>query len=322
MNLTIIYRLTNIANSLDKSFQSLLNQTNKNFELIIIADNTSKSIQKYFVDIDLNDCFKSIKYIKTNQKLGAAYCFNLSLKYLKTPYVYFADARVVFNENFVDSFEKNIGKDNADIFVYNTLDETTLVKTIRKTDYNINVDKLYSILLGNLSNKIINTALFKDNKIEYASFHHYTLLDTLKLFEHVKKVKIIKNMIVKIFTNNNPNYNIYDVVDQNNFILSKNYANYYKKNTDDINYLIIRTILFTFLSRIAIQNKWECNHLFKNAYNYAIEWLKTYIPNWKDNKILNTSNNLDNKKIVGYLKKFPNRFNTTFYELKKLFDIK
>ncbi len=322
MNLTIVYRLTNIANSLDKSFQSLLNQTNKNFELIIIADDTSKSIQKYFADINLNGCFKSIKYIKTNQKLGAAYCFNLSLKYLNTPYAYFTDARVVFNKNFVDGFEKNLDKDNADIFVCNTLDGTILSKITRKTDYNINTSKLYSMLLGNLSNKIISTSLFKNNKVEYTSFHHYTFLDTLKLFEHVNKVKVIKSMIVKIFTNNNPNYNIYDIVDQNNFILSKSHANYYKKNTDDINYVIIRTILFTFLSRIAIQNKWECNHAFKNAYNYAIEWLKAYIPNWKKNKILSSSNNLDNKKVVGYLKKFSNQFKTTFYELKKLFKIK
>ena len=85
MNLTIVYHLNNYSNSLDKSFESLKNQNNKNFEIIIIADGTSKTVQKFFVDIDLNKYFKSVKYIKISQKLYHGCSNNLALKYVKTP---------------------------------------------------------------------------------------------------------------------------------------------------------------------------------------------------------------------------------------------
>ena len=81
---------------------------------------------------------------------------------------------------------------------------------------------------------------------------------------------------------------------------------------------MIRNALFTFLLRIAIQEKWSLNQVFKKAYDYAIEWIKTYIPNWRDNKILNSPNNLDDKKTVNYLKQFPKTSVVTLYKLRKM----
>ena len=44
MNLTIVYHLNNYSNSLDKSFESLKNQYNKNFEIIDITSMINREI--------------------------------------------------------------------------------------------------------------------------------------------------------------------------------------------------------------------------------------------------------------------------------------
>ena len=317
MNLTIVYHLNNFSNLLDKSFESLLNQSNKNFELIIIADGTSKAVQKYFVDIDLNKHFKSMKYIKISQKLGHAYANNLALKYVKTPYVFFTNACVIFDKDFTNNIIKKIDKEDADIFVFNALNNETN-KKLDKNSCNINIQKNYCLFLGNSNNKIISTKLIKDNNIEYTNFNHYTFLDTIKLFEHVKKIKKINSANIKVFSNESPTYNIYDIIDQNNLILGKEHIKFYKKNIDDINYIMIRNTLFIFLLRIIVQEKWSFNQVFRNAYDYAVEWLKTYLPSWRDNKILNSPNNLDSKKIINFLKRFPKTSIITYYELRKM----
>lgn len=318
MNLTIVYHLNNYSNSLDKSFESLKNQNNKNFEIIIIADGTSKTVQKFFVDIDLNKYFKSVKYIKISQKLYHGCSNNLALKYVKTPYVYFTNACVVYNKNFTDDIIKAIDKENADIFVFNTSNSETN-KRLDKNISNLNIQKTYSSLLGNINNKIINTKFIKDNNIQFSNFNHYTFLDTIKLFEHAKKIKEINCKNIEVFHNDSPLYNIYDIIDQNNFILGKEHIEFYKKNIDDINYIMIRNALFVFLLRIAIQEKWTLNHIFRKAYDYAIDWLKTYISDWRKNKILNSPNNLDDKKVISYLKQFPKTSVVTLHKLRKIY---
>lgn len=317
MNLTIVYHLNNFSNSLNKSFESLLNQSNKNFELIVIADGTSKTVQKYFVDIDLNRYFKSMKYIKISQKLGHAYSNNLALKYVKTPYVFFTNACAIYDKDFTNNIIKTIDKEDADIFVFDALNNESS-KKLDKNSCNINIQKIYSLFLGNNNNKVISTKLIKDNSIEYTNFNHYTFLDTIKLFEHARKIKKINHAIIKVFSNDNPTYNIYDIIDQNNLIFGKEHIEFYKKNIDDINYIMIRNTLFVFLLRIVTQEKWSFNQVFRNAYDYAVEWLKTYIPNWKDNKILNSPNNLDSKQIINFLKRFPKTSVIAYYELRKM----
>ena len=317
MNLTIVYHLNNYSNSLDKSFEGLMNQNNKNFEIIIIADGTSKTVQKFFIDIDLNKHFKSVKYIKISQKLGHGYSNNLALKYVKTPYVFFTNACFVYSKTFTDDIIKTIDNENADIFVFNTSNSENN-KRLDKNSCSFNIQKTYSLLLDNTNNKIISTKFIKDNNIQFTNFNHYTFLDTIKLFKRAEKIKKINCKIIKVYSNDNLTYNIYDIIDQNNLILGKEHIEFYKKNIDDINYMMIRNALFVFLLRIAIQEKWKFNRVFRNAYDYAVEWIKTYIPNWKENKILNSPNNLDDKQVINYLKQFPKASVVALYKLRKM----
>ena len=228
---------------------------------------------------------------------------------------------MVYNKNFTDDIIKAIDKENADIFVFNTSNSETN-KRLDKNISNLNIQKTYSSLLGNINNKIINTKFIKDNNIQFSNFNHYTFLDTIKLFEHAKKIKEINCKNIEVFHNDSPLYNIYDIIDQNNFILGKEHIEFYKKNIDDINYIMIRNALFVFLLRIAIQEKWTLNHIFRKAYDYAIDWLKTYISDWRKNKILNSANNLDDKKVISYLKQFPKTSVVTLHKLRKIYKTK
>jgi hypothetical protein len=41
------------------------------------------------------------------------------------------------------------------------------------------------------------------------------------------------------------------------------------------------------------------------------------LPDWRNNKILNSPNNLDNRKVINYLSHYPKTFGSVLDELKK-----
>ena len=113
MNLTIVYHLNEFSKTLSDSIMSLINQSSNDFELILIADETSKEVQNHFAQFDLNKAFKKIKYIKIDQKLGHSYCNNLAMKYVETPYVYFSSNNVVYNKDFVKIINETVENENS-----------------------------------------------------------------------------------------------------------------------------------------------------------------------------------------------------------------
>ena len=318
MNLTIVYHLNKFSKTLEDSFKSLINQSSSDFELILIADETSKAVQNYFAKVDLNKTFKKIKYIKIAQKLGHAYCNNLAMKYVETPYVYFSSSNVVYHKDFVKIINETVEKEKYDVILFNTKDTSKFSPNIYTEKNGTTIESLYVVALGTTNDKVISTDLIKKNNVTFENFHHYTSLFTLKVCEHMKKIKNIDKQILQIFPQDKVNYNIYDIVNQNNNILKDRNSNFYKSNKDDIDYILIRNCLYTFLSRFCRENNWQKNDEFKRAFIYANDWLKFCLPDWKNNKVLNSADNLDNKKIVNYLKNYPRTYGNVLDELKKI----
>ena len=317
MNLTIVYHLNEFSKTLSDSIMSLINQSSNDFELILIADETSKEVQNHFAQFDLNKAFKKIKYIKIDQKLGHSYCNNLAMKYVETPYVYFSSNNVVYNKDFVKIINETVENENYDVILFNTNDKSKFSPNIRTEKSEVIINNLYVVVLGTITDKVISAKLLKDKNIMFENFHHYTSLYTLKVCEHIKKIKNIDKQLLQVFPQSNINYNIYDIVNQNNHILADLNSKFYKANKDDIDYTIIRNCLYTFLARFSVENKWQNNNGFKRAVTYANDWLKLHLPDWRNNKILNSANNLDNQKIVNYLSHYPKLFVSVRDELKK-----
>ncbi len=88
-NISIILPNFNSSKFLEKTINSIVNQTFKNWKLIIIDDcsdfETIKILKKY-------EKFEKIKITYLEKNKGAAYCRNLALKSSKSDYVAFIDS--------------------------------------------------------------------------------------------------------------------------------------------------------------------------------------------------------------------------------------
>ena len=117
MKFSIIVPVYNVEKYLKKCLDSLLNQTYKDFEVIIVndgsKDNSQKIVDKY---IEKDERFKS--FIKENGGLSDAR--NFGLKYVTGNYILFLDSDDYIDKELLEKVNNILSKDNnIDIVKYN-----------------------------------------------------------------------------------------------------------------------------------------------------------------------------------------------------------
>ena len=112
MKFSIIVPVYKVEKYIEKCIKSIINQTYKNFELIIVndgsPDNSQQIIDKY-VKLDK----RITSYIKTNGGLSDAR--NYGLKYVKGDYILFIDSDDYINKDLLKCLNDEIKKNDIDV---------------------------------------------------------------------------------------------------------------------------------------------------------------------------------------------------------------
>lgn len=135
---------------LKKSLDSILNQTYKDFELIVCDDGSSNDCVKWAKEICQSD--NRVKFIKNNKNSGLAYTLNHCLKEAKGDYIARMDDD---DESHLDRFEKQIQymEKNKDVGLVgsnmNLFDDERGIWGLRKYDENVKKeDFLYRVAVA------------------------------------------------------------------------------------------------------------------------------------------------------------------------------
>ena len=108
-----------------KKAKSVLNQTYKNIEIIVVddgsTDNTKEEINK------IND--EKIKYIKLEKNTGGPNARNIGIKNSKGQYISFQDSDDIFYPNKLEKQIKNIINKNSNL-------DFCKIKVIHNSSYN------------------------------------------------------------------------------------------------------------------------------------------------------------------------------------------
>ncbi|MFK4784384.1 glycosyltransferase family 2 protein [Fusobacterium sp. MFO224] len=94
---SIIIPMYNSEKHIEETIQSVLNQSYKNFEILIIDDlsrDNSREIVKKYMDLDTR-----IKLIENETNMGVSYSRNLAISLAKGKYVAFLDSDDLWNED-------------------------------------------------------------------------------------------------------------------------------------------------------------------------------------------------------------------------------
>lgn len=115
VNLSIIVPVYNVEKYLGNCLESIINQTYKNWELIIIDDGSNDN--SYHIADHYTTHNSQVRLIKLNQNIGVGNARNIGIKEAKGKYLSFIDSDDWIDNNFYSRLIEQIETDKSEIAV-------------------------------------------------------------------------------------------------------------------------------------------------------------------------------------------------------------
>ncbi|MBR6127105.1 glycosyltransferase family 2 protein [bacterium] len=221
---SIIIPVYNVKPYLEEALDSVINQTYKNLEIIVVDDGSDDGSEKICDEYTIKDN-RIVLIRQKNAGLSAAR--NTGLDNMNGDFVGFLDADDVYHPEMIQKMLESMLFDNADCIVckHVTFDETKKISFNKyKNNRNKKIYTTSEALKAIANGEIHATAwdkLYKKNlfeNIRYPIGQNYEDISTvLKIFEKTKKVLIINDKLVwyrkhtKSITSTNSFKNVQDL---------------------------------------------------------------------------------------------------------------
>lgn len=284
--ISVIIPVYNVENYLRKCLNSLVNQTLKDIEIIVVNDGTLDNSQEIIDEYVKKYPKKVVSIIQENGGQGAAR--NTGLLHAKGEYIGYVDSDDYVEENMYEELYKKAKEEDSDIVICGNNVVKENYEFLSKED----VDKEF--LLGKMAvwNKIYKKNIIVDNKIQFRSKVWYEDLDfTMKVYFSSKKIsyvdKPLYNYLLRegsTMNNNNIKRNLELIEAFDSLIDYCKDKKIYNKAKDEIEFLCIYHMYIFATTRVLNTNnkykdKIEIINKFKNYIN-------SNFPNFKQNKYL------------------------------------
>ncbi|MDU4937966.1 MAG: glycosyltransferase family 2 protein [Clostridium sp.] len=329
MKISIIIPVYNSEKTLSRCIESIVNQTYKNIEVIIVNDGSTDNSENIILNyIKKNNC---IKYIKKNNG-GVSSSRNMGLECCEGEYVQFVDADDYLERNMCEHMIESVLRNSCDLVIcgYNCVSKNIVDCKLqnRVLDFE-ELQTIFSELYvgGFLNapwNKLYKRSLIRDMFNKEISLGE-DLIFNLNYLRRVKRISLIENCL----------YN-YDITG------SESLSSKYRENMWELCLMInksIREFYQEFFGKINVNDEVCMNTiLMRNLigsiqlyiYN-SKEYLnikQATINNWIDDTIIvNASKNVMHKtieyKIINYLiqKKYTYSIIMIFFLKKRLIQL-
>lgn len=266
IKISVIIPVYNVEKFISKCLDSIVNQTLKDIEVIVVndgsPDNSQKIIDKYAKKYSI---IKS--YIKENGGQGSAR--NLGLEKANGEYISFVDSDDWLDLNALEEMYTIGKKENSDIVICDMVDHYSDREIYHNcTKYN----SIYEVT-PSACNKIFRKSIIGGNrflsKVWYEDFDF-----TTKILLNTNNISVISNGFyhcncghVSTMNNNNSlkNLDMITVIED-----IKKYAKDNNKYDDNIiSYLIFNHILITSINRVALHNNKDRNEVINKFLIYV-----------------------------------------------------
>ena len=302
IKVSVIVPVYNVEKFIDKCLNSLVKQSLKEIEIIVVNDGTKDNSQK-IIDKYVKKYPDKIKsYIKENGGQGSAR--NYGLKKATGEYIGYVDSDDFVEKDMYKKLYNKAKENNYDIVVcgnYN-VSEDYQNKNIDAFINNYNTD-LENIFFGKMAvwNKIYKRDILIKNKLEFKEKVWYEdLAFTLKAIMNSNTFAFIDEPLYdyliregSTMNNSNVQRNL-EILDAFNDILSYIQHNKKEEYFSKIEFLAIDHIYISAIVRVL---KAEADDKVKReTINKLIDYMNKKFPNYKNNKYINTLSK--NRKII------------------------
>ena len=314
---TVIVPVYNVEKYIDKCLNSLVNQTLKDIEIIMVNDGSPDNSQE-IIDKYVKKYPKKVKsYIKENGGQGSARNFGLEMA--EGEYIGYVDSDDYIELDMYEKLYNGAKKSDLDIVIcgsYNVTEDGN--KTI-ELDREIFKDKKKNAFFGRMAvwNKIYKKELLLNTNATFRSKLWYEDLDfTLKVLSKAKKVGYVNkpfyNYLLRqgsTMNNSNIDRNLEILLAFDEVINDESLKQYH----NILEFLVIDHIYISAVVRVV--NADADKNKKKEAINKLITYVKTNFPSYKKNEYLYTLSR--NRKIIYMLIKLKQ-----FGLIKLIFKIK
>ena len=304
MKVSVIVPVYNVEKYLKKCLDSLVKQTLKDIEIIVVNDGSTDSSQLIIDEYKKKYPKKIISIIKENGGQGSAR--NLGIKYVTSKYIGFVDS-----DDYIalDMYEKLYNKainENSDVVICNNyvVDLKKENNKIEENNYNNAYNIIENAFFGKMAvwNKIYKKELIVNNNILFKEKIWYEdFAFTFKLLCNTKKISFINDYLYMYLlrpgsTMNNDNVSrnleILDAFDDTIMYLNNN--NIYEKYLEILEFNAIIHIYISTSVRVINAN--VLKYLKKQNLDEIKKYMKTNFKKYKKNKYIKTLSL--NKKII------------------------
>jgi len=282
--ISVVVPVYNTCNYLEKCIVSLINQTYKNIEIIIIddgsTDDSRKVIEKY-IDIDSRISY----YYQENSGPGIAR--NHGIDKSNGRYITFVDSDDYVEESFVEKLYSTIQDD--DVF---SICGTIKVALDGTKKYNIVEKKLVDTFRGIATyRRLINKKILLESKIKFSNLkicEDLEFYSKLMIYSNMK-YSVVNECLYYYVERKDSLIHTYNKNQDNTLTAVNNVIDFCKNNhlyetlRDELEYLYIAHVIGGYLKRIILDGIDEEN--FRIIFNE----IKLKFPEWYENKYINDS---------------------------------
>ena len=283
--ISIIIPVYNVEQYLKACLDSVVNQTLKDIEIIIIndgsPDNSDKIINEYI------STHKNIIYIKDTNH-GQGHARNEGIKLAKSKYIMFLDSDDTLELDILEKMYDIIEEENSDVVVSDINKIVNGEKQYFKNYYNYSDKDNINFMLSHAGPvaKLYKKELFIKNNINFLENVYYEdLAMTPILSIYTNKITYLQLPLYNYLIRDNSTMkqkefnpkidNIFKVINHIEKEINKRAKNKYNQ---EIEYLHIEHLLYSASLRYL-------NYpVYKDRINKIINIIKDKYPNWKNNK--------------------------------------
>lgn len=284
---SLIIPVYNVENYIERCLNSVVNQTLKDMEIIIVNDGSKDSskekIEKYLKK------YPWIKYLE-KENGGLSDARNYGMQYVTGEYVAFLDSDDYVESTVYEEMYDIAKREDADMVECNFIWEYPNKK--RNDIGEIYKSKKEMIQKARVVawNKLIKREIIERTKVKFPVGLRYEDVEFFyKLVPYLDKVSFVKKCFIHYIQRGDSIANTQNIRTKEIFQVLDNVITYYKENgfyneyREELEYIYIRFLLCSSLKRICkIANRNERIQ----AQNETWENINLKFPNWRKNPIL------------------------------------
>lgn len=293
---SIIVPFYNVENYIEKCLETLVNQTLKDIEIILVNDG-SKDRSIDIVNKFLKQYPEKIVYLE-KENGGLSDARNFGIPHAKGEYIAFLDSDDYVEKDMYENMYELAKKEDSDMvecdFYWEYPDKLKKDEGIIYHGKKEMIEKVRVVAW----NKLIKKEILEKSDVKFPKGLRYEDVEfTYKLVPYIEKVSFLKKPCVHYVQRegsisnkqNERNKEIFDVLD--------NVINYYKENEiydtykDELEYVYVRYAFCSSLLRIV---KIKDEDIQQKLLDLTWDNVNNKFPNWKNNPILKNNKSLKN----------------------------